>query len=84
MADSKSASFEASLARLQEIVKKLEGDDVELEQSVALYKEGRDLVERCEQLLRSAEETLRQAGGAPAAAPSAAFDDDALDTEIPF
>ena len=64
MAENKSASFEASLARLQEIVAELERENVELERSVALYREGRELVTRCEGLLKSAEETLRQAAGA--------------------
>jgi exodeoxyribonuclease VII small subunit len=71
MAENKSASFEASLARLSEIVTELEREGVELERAVKLYGEGRELVARCETLLKGAEETLRAAaagipgGGAP-------------------
>ena len=81
MAENKSASFETSLARLTEIVAELERDNVELERAVKLYGEGRDLVMRCEALLKSAEETLRATadGALPAAAPPPALDD-----EIPF
>jgi len=80
MAENKSASFEASLARLTEIVAELERDNVELERAVTLYGEGRELVTRCEGLLKSAEETLRatESNGAPAASAPAS------DDEIPF
>jgi exodeoxyribonuclease VII small subunit len=82
MAENKSASFEASLARLSEIVAELDRENVELERAVTLYGEGRDLVARCEALLKSAEETLRATanGNAAAAPPPAA----PLDDEIPF
>jgi exodeoxyribonuclease VII small subunit len=78
MAENKSTSFETSLARLTEIVAELERDNVELERAVTLYGEGRDLVTRCEALLKSAEETLRATadGPAPAASPSSSLDDD--------
>ena len=81
MAENKSASFEASLARLSEIVTELEREGVELERAVKLYGEGRELVARCETLLKGAEETLRAAAaGIPAAAAPPAAEDD----EIPF
>lgn len=67
MPENKSASFEASLARLQEIVTELEGDQVDLERSVQLYGEGRRLVEHCENLLGVAEKALREAGNGSAA-----------------
>ncbi len=69
MAENKSRSFEASLDRLSAIVKELEGEGVELERSVELFREGRTLVVHCEALLKSAEETLRSADG-PTAAPA--------------
>lgn len=67
MPENKSASFEASLVRLQEIVTELEGDQVDLERSVQLYGEGRRLVEHCENLLSVAEKALREAGNGGAA-----------------
>ena len=85
MPDNKSASFEASLARLQEIVTDLEREGIDLERAVALFDEGRTLVTQCEKLLASAEERLRQGAPAdaapvPVAAPEGAGDEE----EIPF
>jgi len=85
MAENKSASFEASLVRLQDIVTELEGEGVELERAVALYREGQELIARCEQLLRAADETLRAT--ARTVAPSAnggELDAARPDDEIPF
>ena len=76
MAENKSASFEESLKRLQEIVAELESDQIELDRSVTLYREGRDLVGRCETMLKSAEETLRQAEGNGAPSAAIAVDED--------
>jgi exodeoxyribonuclease VII small subunit len=82
MAESKSGSFEESLKRLEEIVKELEGESIDLERSVALFKEGRTLVARCEGLLKNAEDTLKASDGEGAAPPRA--DDAALEEETPF
>lgn len=75
MTDSKSSSFEASLGRLETIVKELEGEGVDLERSVELFKEGKSLVARCETLLKTAEATLRGA--------EAASTDERLDGQDP-
>lgn len=40
-------SFEELLARLQEIVKKMEQDTLPLEESLALYEEGLKLTRTC-------------------------------------
>jgi exodeoxyribonuclease VII small subunit len=90
MPENKSASFEASLTRLQEIVAELEGDQVDLARSVELYGEGRKLVTRCEELLGDAEKALREAGNGtavvpePVAASAAAFDELESESESPF
>ena len=81
MAESKSGSFEESLKRLDEIVKELEGENIELERSVALFKEGRVLVTRCEALLKNAEDTLKASDGDAAAART---DESAPEDETPF
>lgn len=81
MAENKSASFEASLASLTEIVTQLESPDIELERAVDLYRQGRELVARCEALLKTAEETLRAAADTAAPGATAAL---ARDDEIPF
>ncbi len=61
---SEQPSFEQLYARLEEVTERLDGGDLSLEQSVALYEEGMDLARRCQQLLGDVEqriETLRQA-----------------------
>jgi exodeoxyribonuclease VII small subunit len=83
MAENKSASFEASLTRLREVVDELEKESVDLERSVELFKEGRTLVARCEVLLKNAEETLR-AADAPAPPNAPARSDDERDDDTPF
>jgi exodeoxyribonuclease VII small subunit len=85
MPDNKSASFEASLARLQEIVTDLEREGIDLERAVALFDEGRTLVAQCEKLLASAEERLRQ-GAVPADATAATSEaeEEAETEDIPF
>ena len=48
-------SFEKALAELEQIVQKLEGGAVALEESVTIYERGEALKRRCEELLRLAE-----------------------------
>ena len=59
MADAKSdpakLSFEDALKELEDIVSKLEGGKVSLEQSIAFYERGEKLKQRCEALLKDAE-----------------------------
>ena len=54
-ADVKKLTFEKALAELEQIVQKLEGGSVALEESVAIYERGEALKRRCEELLRQAE-----------------------------
>jgi exodeoxyribonuclease VII small subunit len=46
--------FEAALARLEEIVEKLDDGNLPLAQSLALFKEGTALAKRCRDLLSAA------------------------------
>lgn len=67
-------TFEAALAELEQIVQRLEGGDVPLEESVAIYERGEALKRRCEDLLRQAEArvekiTLDAAGRATGTTP---------------
>jgi exodeoxyribonuclease VII small subunit len=55
MAEKKTGEFEAAIDRLEQIVKHLEAGDVGLDESVALFREGRELARRCEQLLQKAQ-----------------------------
>ena len=48
-------TFEASMARLEQIVRAMERGDVPLEESLKLFREGTALVETCGKLLDEAE-----------------------------
>lgn len=54
----KELSFEASMQRLDEIVRQLERGDVPLEESLALFEEGSGLIARCSNLLDTAEQKV--------------------------
>lgn len=54
-ADIKKLTFEAAIAELESIVKRLEEGKVPLEESVAIYERGEVLKKRCEELLKQAE-----------------------------
>ena len=59
-------SFEEALKALEDVVQKLEGGQVPLEQSIALYERGEALKAHCEGKLREAElkvEKIVSAGG---------------------
>lgn len=58
-------SFEEALARLEEIVARLEGGDLPLEESLALFEEGVGLTRLCQEILLAAEGRLEMlvAGG---------------------
>ena len=48
-------SFEAALKRLEEIVRKLEGGEASLDESIELYGEGDRLKQQCEARLQAAQ-----------------------------
>lgn len=52
-------SFEAAIARLEVIVKAMEGDAVSLDESLALYEEGVALVRRLNRELEEAEQRVQ-------------------------
>ena len=54
-ADSKTPSFEQSLARLEEIVEELEDGNLDLTESLACYEEGVGSLRQCYELLEKAE-----------------------------
>ena len=47
--------FEASMARLEQIVRAMERGDVTLDESLKLFQEGTDLVRNCNRLLDEAQ-----------------------------
>lgn len=81
MTQSKAGEFETSLQRLEEIVRALEGDQITLDESVKLFREGKELARRCEALLKAAQDSIEVAarGEPDGAAPRERADD-----ELPF
>jgi exodeoxyribonuclease VII small subunit len=55
-----SLSFEDSYARLEEVIAKLEGGELSLDESVALFEEGMRLAEHCGHKLDDAELKVSQ------------------------
>lgn len=55
---SKTVKFEEAFNRLEEIARQLEGGELALEESLALYEEGMKLVELCSQKLDAAEKKI--------------------------
>jgi exodeoxyribonuclease VII small subunit len=67
-------TFEKAIDELESIVKRLEGGQVPLEESVAIYERGQALKSRCDELLKQAEArvekiTLDSAGNAKGTSP---------------
>jgi|HubBroStandDraft_4_1064222.scaffolds.fasta_scaffold975608_2 exodeoxyribonuclease VII small subunit len=69
MATPASGEFEKSLARLEEIVAELDREGIGLDQSVALFREGKALAQRCEHLLKDAQTAIESAASAAPATP---------------
>ena len=55
----KDMTFEAAMARLEEIVRALEGGSAGLDQSLGLFEEGITLVKLCNTKLEGAEQKVR-------------------------
>ncbi len=78
MADPTIKDFEAAIAELEGIVRKLEEGDLPLEQSLALYERGVHLSRYCHARLEEAEkriEILNERGELKAAPPSLGGED---------
>jgi exodeoxyribonuclease VII small subunit len=52
-------NFESALADLSEIVRQMEDGQLPLEQSLAAYKRGTELLKYCQQSLQTAEQQVR-------------------------
>lgn len=55
MAEKKNESFETKMTTLESIVKKLDEDEVSLEESLKLYQQGVELSSECDRILKDAE-----------------------------
>ncbi|MEM8792643.1 MAG: exodeoxyribonuclease VII small subunit [Pseudomonadota bacterium] len=68
-------SFEEALAALESVVGQLEGGQVPLEESIALYERGDALKKHCEERLKAAELKVQKiVGGTPENPDLADFD----------
>jgi len=70
----KALSFEEALARLDSIVRQLEKGDAPLDQALALFEEGTNLIGRCTKMLDEAEQKVAQLKKGPDGEP----------VEVPF
>ena len=62
-------TFEASMTRLEQIVRAMERGDVPLEESLKLFQEGTELVRNCQKLLDDAQLQIRKIMTAPDGSP---------------
>lgn len=62
-------TFEASMTRLEQIVRAMERGDVPLEESLKLFQEGTELVRNCQKLLDDAQLQIKKIMTAPNGSP---------------
>ncbi|MBR4990830.1 MAG: exodeoxyribonuclease VII small subunit [Oscillospiraceae bacterium] len=62
-------TFEASMQRLEQIVRTMERGDAPLEESLKLFQEGTELVRSCGKLLEEAELQVKKIMTAPDGSP---------------
>ena len=62
-------TLEASMARLEQIVRAMERGDVALEESLKLFQEGTELVRNCQKLLDDAQLQIKKIMTAPDGSP---------------
>ena len=62
-------TFEASMQRLEQIVRTMERGDVPLEESLRLFQEGTELVQNCGKLLEDARLQVKKIMTAPDGSP---------------
>jgi exodeoxyribonuclease VII small subunit len=65
----KNMTFEASMQRLEQIVRTLERGDAQLDESLKLFQEGTELVRLCGKLLDEAEMEIKKVAVAPDGSP---------------
>ncbi len=83
MAEQPSQTFEQKLARIEQIVKDLEGGDTDLARATQLFKEGKTLIRECDALLKNAEATIKEVDRVVEAQQTTASSAD-HENEIPF
>ena len=53
-------TYEEAFQELKDLVERLESQDLQLEEGLALFERGQSLAKRCEQLLEEAEIKIKQ------------------------
>lgn len=53
-------NFEQSVTELENIVKKMENDALDLEESISLYEQGVKLTQDCQSMLKAAEKKIQK------------------------
>jgi exodeoxyribonuclease VII small subunit len=71
MAEQTTGEFEKAIDRLDQIVRELESGAVGLDKSVELFREGRDLARKCDELLKAAQAVVDGAANDAPAVPNA-------------
>ena len=61
MSENLSEDFESKLAKANEILKQLSDENLSLEQSVKLHKEGKKLLEEADKILQNAKLVVKDA-----------------------
>ena len=76
-ADVEGMTFEQAMAELESVVRRLESNEVALEEAITLYERGAALKARCDERLHAAEQRVEiiraREGAAVAAAPAEGF-----------
>ena len=62
----KTAPFEKSLARLEDVVQRLERGDLSLEEGLAAFEEGMTLSQQCQERLDAVEKRIEKLSVTPA------------------
>jgi exodeoxyribonuclease VII small subunit len=52
--------FEQALARVEQIVERMESGEIELDQALALYQEGTELMARCQAALQDVQRSIKK------------------------
>ena len=60
MEENKKIDFEESLKQLEEIVNKIENQTLPLDESIALYEQGKTIIDQLETALKEAEEKINK------------------------
>ena len=66
---SKKITFEASMERLEQIVRTMERGDAQLDESLKLFQEGTELVRNCSKMREEAELQIKKVMTAPDGTP---------------